>query len=149
MPQNKRKRWISRTPVGRLGFANYGSIKHFCERHGIEIPVKKVRDFMAGVEREQYDWAKLEKQRGVEIKSILYNEKTANIPVAAVANLFGIPAQYVKRKAADLTVRISGRRYFPKANIKAAVNRVRDCLEDIYIHLATRNFGRDTQGETA
>lgn len=137
------RRWIMQTPVGRLGFPNYAGLRRFCERHGIEIPRKKKRAWRTGTEVEHYDWALLERRHGQKIRSLLLKEETANIPVRAIANLFGITQDLAKRKLRRFVIKIGGRLFVPKENTIEAINYVRDELEDLYVHMATSSVSRD------
>ena len=60
--------WIDKTPAGRLGFSNYKELLKFCERYGIEIPKIDRRSWQKGVNVKNYDWARLERERGDEIR---------------------------------------------------------------------------------
>jgi hypothetical protein len=90
---------------------------------------------------EQYDWARLERERGDEIRARREEERAEYVALTDIARLFGIRRQ---RVVAILKGKVElarpGRGYLIKREeATAVINRVREELEDAYVRRRARH----------
>ena len=132
--------WIDKTPAGRLGFSNYKELLKFCERYGIEVPKIDRRSWQKGVMVENYDWARLERERGDEIRRLLDEDRRGFVSVVAIARLFGIRGEYaISIVRGDVKLIKRGRNYVVKReDVTRVINCLRERLEQKYVRRRNR-----------